>query len=61
MKNLYLKNIFDFYIYLQGRIKALFQIGNCFWAHKNWCPNFDRSTKDVILILFKSLNNENQI
>ena len=30
----------------QQRIEALFEIGNCFWAHKNWCPNFDRSTKD---------------
>ena len=49
----------------QGRIHALFKIGNYFWAHKDWCPNFARSTKDIILILFNSsqidLNNETQI
>ena len=39
---------------LQRRIQAVFEIGNCFWAHKNWCPNFDRSTEDIILILFNS-------
>ena len=38
----------------QGRIQAVFDIGNCFWAHKNRCPNFDRSTKVMILMLFNS-------
>ena len=37
-----------------GRIHALFEIGIRFWAHKNQCPNFDRPTKDIILILFNS-------
>ena len=44
---------------------ALFEIGSRFWAHENWRPNFARSTKDVILILYNSsqidLNNETQI
>ena len=31
------------YIAYQGRIQAIFEIGNCFWAHKYWRPNFDRS------------------
>ena len=38
----------------QGRIQALFEIDNRFWAHKNRRPNFDKSTKDVILTLFNS-------
>ena len=33
-------------ISMQGRIQAHFEIWNCFWAHKNWCPNFDRSTEN---------------
>ena len=37
-----------------GRIQALSEIGNRFWAQKNWCPNFARSTKDIILLLFNS-------
>ena len=41
-------------VHCQGRIQAHFEIGNRFWAHKNWRPNFDRSTKDIILILFNS-------
>ena len=63
-----LKNYFSFKdvvsepLRYQGRIQAVFDIGNRFWAHKNWRPNFDRSTKDMILILFNSryidLNNE---
>ena len=32
-------------------MQALYEIGNCFWGHENWCPNFARSTKDIILIL----------
>ena len=64
-----LKNYFSFkdvvseprYRY-QGRIQAVFDIGNRFWAHKNSRPNFDRLTKHMILILFNSryidLNNE---
>ena len=39
---------------IDGRIQALFEIGNHFWVHKNWCPNFDRSNEDIILILFNS-------
>ena len=50
---------------MQGRIQAIFDIGNRFWAHGNWRPNFDRSAKNMILILFISryidLNNETQI
>ena len=38
----------------QGRIQAVFEIGNRFWAHENWRPNFDRSTEDITLILFNS-------
>ena len=38
----------------QGRIQALFEIGNRFWVHENRRPNFARSTKDIILILFDS-------
>ena len=38
----------------QGRIQKIFEISNRFWAHKNQRPNFDRSAKDVILILFNS-------
>ena len=49
----------------QERIQALFEIGNRFWEHQNWHPNFARSTKDIILLLFSSssidLNNETQI
>ena len=30
---------------LQGRIQAFFEISNWFWAHENWHPNLDRSTK----------------
>ena len=49
----------------QGRIRAVFDTGNRFWAHKNRCPNFDRSTKVMILILFNSryidLNNETHV
>ena len=26
----------------QGRIKAVFEVINCFWVHENWHPNFDR-------------------
>ena len=52
-------------VQLQGRIQALFKIGNCLWACENRRPNFARSTKDIILILFNSsqidLNNETQI
>ena len=40
-------------VYNQGRIQAVFEIGNRFWAHKNRRPNFDRS-KDETLILFNS-------
>ena len=29
-----------------------FEIGYGFWAHKNGHPNFDRSIKNIILILF---------
>ena len=46
---------------LQGRIQALFQIGNRFKAHEYRRPNFERSTKNLILILFNTLNNETQI
>lgn len=49
----------------QKRIQYLFQIGYGFWAHKNRHPNFDRSIKDVILILSNSrwtdLNKETQV
>ena len=38
----------------QGRIQAIFEIGNRFWALKNRRPNFDRSTKNIILILSHS-------
>ena len=37
-----------------GRIQALSEIGNRFWAHKNRCPNFARSTKHIILVLVNS-------
>ena len=37
-----------------GRIQALSEIGNRFQAHKNRCPNFARSIKDIILVLFNS-------
>ena len=40
--------------YKQWRIQAVFEIGNRFQAHENWRPNFDRPTKDIILILFDS-------
>ena len=39
--------------HVQGRIQAVFETGNRFWAHENRHPNFDRSTKDI-LILFNS-------
>ena len=52
-------------MYSQGRLKTVFEIVNHFWAPKNWHPNFDRSTNDLILILFNScqmdLNNKTQI
>ena len=32
----------------QGIIQGVFEIGNCFWAHKNWHPNFDKLTKNKI-------------
>ena len=38
----------------QWRIQAVFEIGNHFWMHENRRPNFDRSTEDMILILFNS-------
>ena len=54
-----------FFMTNQGRIQAHFKIGNHLWAHENWHPNFARSAKDIILILFNSsqidLNNETQI
>ena len=50
---LYIYILTDIFIY-QGRIQAVFEIGNRFWADKNWCPNFDRSTKGIILILFNT-------
>ena len=31
-------------ICLQGVIQGVFEIGNRFWAHKNWRPNFDKVT-----------------
>ena len=37
---------------IQGRILAVFEISNRFWAHEDLCSTFDRSTKDIILILF---------
>ena len=37
-------------------MQALFEIGNCFWLHKNQDTNFARSTKDI-MILFKELQN----
>ena len=53
------------WLHFQGKTLALFQIGTHFWAHENRCPNSDRSTKDIILILFNSpeidLNNETRI
>ena len=33
-------------------MQALFEIGNCFWLHKNQDTNFARSTEDI-MILFK--------
>ena len=39
-------------VFCQGRIQAVFEIGNRFWVHKNRHPNFDKSTKDIILTLF---------
>ena len=43
-----------FFMTNQGRIQAHFKIGNHLWVHKNRCPNFARSAKDIILILFNS-------
>ena len=50
---------------VKERIQTVFEISNSFWEHENWCPNFDRSTKYIILILFNNcyieLNNETLI
>ena len=41
--------VFSIYsVHSQGRIQALFEIGNCFWAHQNQYPNFARSTIDTV-------------
>ena len=32
----------------QGVIQGIFEIGNSFWAHKDWCPNFDKLTKNNV-------------
>ena len=29
-------------------MQGIFEIGNRFWAHKNWCPNFDKVTKNKV-------------
>ena len=29
----------------QGIIQAVFEIGNRFWTHQNWFPNFDELAK----------------
>ena len=32
----------------QWVIQCIFEIGNCFWAHKNQHPNFDKLTKNKV-------------
>ena len=32
----------EYFCFCQGIKQGVFEIGNCFWAHQNWCPNFDR-------------------
>ena len=32
----------------QGVIQCIFEVGNCFWAHKNQHPNFDKLTKNKV-------------
>ena len=32
----------------QGVIQGVFEISNHFWAHKNWCPNFDKLAKNKV-------------
>ena len=34
----------DIALHIQGLIQGIFEIGNCFWARKNWHPNFDKVT-----------------
>ena len=36
---------------MDGQKKCHIEVGT---PPKNWCPNFDRSNKDIILILFSN-------
>ena len=34
------KETYVMYVYKNRIVQAVFEIGNCFWAHQNWHPNF---------------------
>ena len=34
------------FVFRQGVIQAVFEIGNRFWAHRNLHPNFDKLPKN---------------
>ena len=41
-------NVYSFgsyFLFYQGVIQVVFEIGKCFWAHENWRPNFEELRK----------------
>ena len=42
---------FKIFVTNQGVIQGIFEIGNCFWAHENRHPNFNKLTMKSLLSL----------